>query len=131
MRPHSLILLTCLLSCTHAQPVSVGGAEEWALTRVTLVDVESGGVLPEQTVVIRGNRIVTVAPSRRVRLSRTARIVDGSGRFLIPGLWDMHVHTVSRTVDFPLHIAHGVTAVRDMGGTAGPVFPPPGTWGVH
>ncbi|MEO6444007.1 MAG: amidohydrolase family protein [Gemmatimonadaceae bacterium] len=85
-----------------------------ALTGVTVVDVESGRLLPDRTVLVRGNRIVDVRPTERA-LPPAATIVDGRGKYLIPGLWDMHVHSAtSARVDFPLYLAHGVTGVRNL-----------------
>jgi imidazolonepropionase-like amidohydrolase len=69
------------------------------------------------TVVITGDRITTIAPSRTVRISKGQQVVDGSGKFLVPGLWDMHVHIdLVGEAGLPLFIANGVTGVRDMGG---------------
>ena len=74
--------------------------------------------------VIVNGRIAAIGPSARVKLPKDARIVDGQGKFLIPGLWDMHVHIAglnadpawSKQVLLPLLLANGVTGVRDMGG---------------
>jgi hypothetical protein len=75
-------------------------------------------------VVIQGKRIVAVGPSGSTSVLRGAKVVDGSGKFLIPGLADMHIHltgsgepTGSREFIIPLLIANGITTVRDMGGT--------------
>jgi imidazolonepropionase-like amidohydrolase len=93
-------------------------------THVTVIDVtaaESGRALkPDYTVVITGNRITAIGKTTRVRVPAGAQVVDASGRFLIPGLWDMHVHSLLEgrpDYFFPLFIANGVTGVRDMGGS--------------
>src|SRR5262245_61539463 len=93
------------------------------LRDVTVVDVEGGRTQPGSTVVVEGDRIARVGPTPAVPVPRDARIVDGNGRFLIPGLWDMHVHTVfgdwfpgGKEIALPLFLANGVTGVRDMGG---------------
>jgi imidazolonepropionase-like amidohydrolase len=86
------------------------------ITRVTVVDVESGRLLPDRTVVVSGNRIASVAAGSVPALAG-ARIVDGAGRFLIPGLWDMHVHAAFPGIDaifFPTLLANGITGVREM-----------------
>ena len=70
----------------------------------------------DQTVLVRGTRIIAAGAASETTVPPGARIVDGRGKFLIPGLWDMHVHTVmpgGRQV-LPLYIANGVTGVRDM-----------------
>jgi len=89
-----------------------------AITRVSVIDGRDSTPRPGQTVIIRGNRIVTVGPSRTTRVPAGARVVDGRGKFLIPGLWDMHVHTavVGGREVLSLYVANGVTGVRDMAG---------------
>jgi Amidohydrolase family len=87
-------------------------------THVTVIDGDDSIPRQEQTVIIRGNRITEVAPSRSARVPAGARVLNGRGKFLIPGLWDMHVHTAivgARDV-LPLYVANGVTGVRDMAG---------------
>ena len=89
-----------------------------AFTHVGVVDVEHGRVLRDRTILIGGNRIREVGPSARVRVPPGARVVDASGKFLIPGLWDMHVHALRAERAewmFPLFIAAGVTGIRDTG----------------
>jgi imidazolonepropionase-like amidohydrolase len=89
-----------------------------AFTHVAVIDGTSSTPRLDQTVVVRGNRIASVGPSRSARVPAGARVVDGRGKFLIPGLWDMHVHTATtagRDV-VPLYVANGVTGVRDMAG---------------
>jgi len=86
-----------------------------AITNVSIVDVPTGALRPRVTVIVRDGRIVSIE-STNARAPSDARIVDGSGRFLIAGLWDMHVHLSEATeASLPLLIANGVTGVRDMG----------------
>jgi len=92
-----------------------------AITHVTVVDVAAGLLVSGQNVVVRGGRIVAAGDTARVAVPPGATVVDGRGRYLIPGLWDMHVHAlfdaeVARTF-LPRFVAEGVTGVRDMGGT--------------
>jgi len=79
--------------------------------------------IPDQTVLIQKQRIAAVGPADTLGIPRAARIVDGRGKFLIPGLVDMHVHLTaagepdgSRRFMMPLLLANGITTVRDMGG---------------
>jgi hypothetical protein len=84
--------------------------------RVTVVDVEHGRLLREQRVVIVGNRIHTMGSVRTVRIPAGARVVDARGKYLIPGLWDMHTHSEHSTdLFYPLFLANGVTGIRDAG----------------
>ena len=85
-----------------------------ALTHVTVVDVRAGTTKPDQTVVIRGRRIVSVGDAGATGVSSGARVIDGTGKYVIPGLWDMHVHLDS--TDLPALVAFGITGARDMGG---------------
>lgn len=105
-----------------AVPVSATGPL-LVLQHVTVVDVSSGALHPDRAVVIQGDRIIEVQPSTKARLPKGTHIVDASGKFLIPGLWDMHVHTIfgewlpkDDKIILPLFVANGVTGVRDMGG---------------
>lgn len=90
-----------------------------AIVDVSVVDVGSGTIVPRQTVVMEGGRIVAKP------VPAGARVVDGRGRFLLPGLWDMHTHVfaVSPLLDLPLYVAYGVTNVRDMQGCPQPGDP--------
>ncbi|HEX4606485.1 MAG TPA: amidohydrolase family protein [Candidatus Angelobacter sp.] len=115
------LLLLSLCAELYAQSRTEGPA--LAITHINVVDVVSGSIQPDMTVVIRGNRILRVGKDNKVRSSKAARVVDGRGKFLIPGLWDMHVHLMfgdwipgGREVSLPLFVANGVTGVRDMGG---------------
>ena len=74
------------------------------------------------TVVIAEEKITAVGPSTRLRMARQSKVLDGSGKFLIPALWDMHVHTEKPNRDFPLFVANGVLGVRNMAGIAKDVF---------
>jgi hypothetical protein len=90
-----------------------------AITDVTVIDATGAAPLADRTVVIEGDRITEIRPSTAGNLDGM-RVVDGAGRFLIPGLWDAHVHTFvfpwQPDHQLPLFIANGVTGIRDMGG---------------
>ena len=85
-----------------------------AIEHVTVVDVVDGRLSPDQTVLISGRRIQSVSASGEVRVTGGTELLDGRGRYLIPGLWDMHVHV--DLADLPILVAFGITGVRDMGG---------------
>jgi Amidohydrolase family len=86
------------------------------ITHVTVIDTESGKAPHNQTVIISGERISAVQDSRATAIPRTAKVIDGSGKYLIPGLWDMHVHGTEFDGTLPLYVANGVTGVREMWG---------------
>ena len=95
-----------------------GASPPIAITHVNVVDVARGTVRLDETVIVRGTHIEAVGPAARVAVPRGARRVDGRRRFLIPGLWDMHVHTVmpGGAGVLALYPASGVTGIRDMAG---------------
>jgi urease alpha subunit len=106
------LLLPALLL---AQPNQSTQPTYLVLTRVTVIDVASGKIRPDFTVVITGDRISELGETGKVRLPKGAQVVDATGKFLIPGMWDMHVHLLNRELYFPLLIASGVLSVREMG----------------
>jgi imidazolonepropionase-like amidohydrolase len=77
-----------------------------------LFDAETGRSRPGTTVVVVGNRIQAVGPDGSVAIPAGAQVIDAAGKALLPGLFDMHVHM--GLVDGPLHLAAGVTSVRDL-----------------
>src|SRR5262245_17455157 len=81
-----------------------------AIRDVAVINVAQGTVIPHQTVLIAGNRIVALGSTTATTVPRRARVVQASGKFLMPGLWDMHSHAVSfgRT-SLTLYLALGVT----------------------
>ncbi|HEX6106617.1 MAG TPA: amidohydrolase family protein [Gemmatimonadales bacterium] len=86
-----------------------------ALEHVTVLDVLDGERRRDLTILVEGTRIVAVAPSSRAEVPAGTRAVDGSGWYVIPGLWDAHVHSAWNTAwHFPLLVAHGITGVRNM-----------------
>ncbi|OFW33501.1 MAG: hypothetical protein A3G76_11920 [Acidobacteria bacterium RIFCSPLOWO2_12_FULL_65_11] len=85
-----------------------------AITRVNIIDVVDGRILPNSTVTIRSGVIASVTQNSAPPAD--ARIVDGQGKFLIPGLWDMHAHMEATGESaLQLNVANGVTGIRDMG----------------
>jgi imidazolonepropionase-like amidohydrolase len=93
-----------------------------AITGVTLIDVATGERQNGVTVVIRGDRISAIG--RNVAIPRGATAVNGRGKFLIPGLWDMHTHHQGTGADcLDLFVAKGVVGTRDMGGDADFILP--------
>lgn len=88
-----------------------------AIANVHVIDCTGAPARPDSTVLIADARIAAVGPSRAIEIPAGTRVVDGRGRFLIPGLWDMHGHLTDATEDaFPLLVMNGITGVRDLGG---------------
>jgi imidazolonepropionase-like amidohydrolase len=94
-----------------------------AIINVNIIDATGAPVQAGMTVVIRGDRIVSIGKTPKTKIPADAKTLDARGKFLIPGLWDMHVHTIfgdwipgGKEVALPLFVANGITGVRDMGG---------------
>jgi len=111
----SVIFLVC--SCSSAPPPSL------AITHVTLIDATGAAPMPDMTVFVADEQIAAIGPSKSVSIPRGIKTLDATGKFLIPGLVDMHAHltgagepTGSREFILPLLLANGITTVRDMGG---------------
>ncbi|MBW7932599.1 MAG: amidohydrolase family protein [Gemmatimonadaceae bacterium] len=81
-----------------------------------LFDSERGVMVPNQTIVVRGDRIVTVGSSATTPVPEGATVIDASGKTVMPGMWEMHTHlTVSSQSAFGLmQLAQGLTTARDM-----------------
>ena len=97
-------------------------AETISISNVTIIDVETGLERHHQNVFIRGGRIAKIGPAEKLTPPRGTTIVDGAGKYLIPGLWDMHVHSHREErwkYHYPLFRAYGVTGVRDSGSHLG------------
>jgi imidazolonepropionase-like amidohydrolase len=99
-------------------------ADNVTIDNVTIVDVAKGKLFPNMTVVVDGKRIASVVKTRPGE-HHSGNVMDGTGMYVIPGLWDMHVHVAftnnaernqtTSALMLPLLIANGVTGVRDMG----------------
>ena len=95
------------------------------ITHATVINPGTSSVQANRTVVITGDHITSVSDTAKFQSPKNAWVIDATGQYLIPGLWDMHVHSAfgdwfpgGRDIILPLFIANGVTGVRDMGGDA-------------
>src|SRR5271170_1357896 len=102
---------------------ATAAASALAITHVTVIDTTGVPSKSDMTVIVKDQRIIELGKSGDVRAPKHATVVNAQGKYLIPGLWDMHVHTVfgdwlprNERVTLPLFVANGVTGVRDMGG---------------
>lgn len=113
----NLTLFLITLCVTAAAQTSALQSEIY-ITHVTVIDAKTGEEAADQTVVISDGRISDVAKSKDHTAPLNARTVDGRGKYLIPGLWDMHVHALfAERIGsmFPMFVANGVLGIRDMG----------------
>jgi len=109
----AVCLILAIVPISFSQVNSHG--QKLAFTHVAVIDATGSPTKFDMTVVIDGDRIAQIEKSRKTKLSSDVRVVNASGKFLIPGLWDMHVHLWNKEVFFPLLLANGITGVRDMG----------------
>ena len=98
-----------------AQPKPSDDQTALVIAHVTVIDATGAPARPDTTVVVIGDHIAEIRNSRDTPIPRTARVIEGTGKFLIPGLWDMHVHLNYKDY-LSLFIANGVTGVRVMWG---------------
>jgi imidazolonepropionase-like amidohydrolase len=104
------MILVVLAGAAFAQ------SEPVALTGVHIVHVEDGRIERSRTVIVRDGRIQAIQPEANALAAGPMRRVDARGQYLIPGLWDMHVHAHRAGRErwhYPMYIAHGVVGVRD------------------
>ena len=112
-----LLSCLCLAVCYAQNPAS----EKLILQHVTVVNARDGSLRRNATVVIKEGRIQSVGNKLPATDKAKALIIDAAGKYLIPGLWDMHVHSALAPVWdghilYPLYVANGITGIRDMGG---------------
>lgn len=117
-RVATLAVTTASLALVQPSRLDAQGATTTAITHVTVIPMTDVETRADQTVLLRGDRIVAVGPSSVVRVPAGSRMIDGRGRYLVPGLWDMHAHlngdSTTRAITFPLYVANGVTGIRNM-----------------
>ena len=95
-----------------AREIAHAPKSDLVIKNVRLFDPRELSVTPGMSVLVRGDRIIRVAPDPDLKTSAAAEIIDAHGRFLMPGLWDNHQHFSD--IDGPLDLANGVTSARDM-----------------
>jgi imidazolonepropionase-like amidohydrolase len=113
-------LLFAVLFCSCSKNQS---PRPLAITHVTLIDATGSDPKPDVTVVVADGKIQAITASEAAQLPTDGQVIDATGKFLIPGLTDFHLHltgagepTGSREFFLPLLLANGITTVRDMGG---------------
>jgi hypothetical protein len=112
------LVLVALLNWPLPEMPRHGVTGEFLVSNVAIVDVVNDRIVAGRDVVVRNGRIDSIEASLPGSGQRGLVVVDGTGKFLIPGLWDMHVHSleISPQYTHPLSIANGITGVREMWG---------------
>ena len=112
------LVLVALLNWPLPEMPRLGVTGEFLVRNVAIVDVVNDRIVPGRDVVVRNGRIDSIGASLPGIGQHGLFVVEGTGKFLIPGLWDMHVHSlkISPQYTHPLSIANGITGVREMWG---------------
>jgi imidazolonepropionase-like amidohydrolase len=120
-----------LLAVTITAAVLVAAVppdETLAFVHATVIAATGSPAQPDMTVIVEDRRIVEIGTSASVKVPKNARVVEARDKYLIPGLWDMHVHEIfgdwipeDEKVTPLLFVANGITGVRDMGGDLEPL----------
>lgn len=118
-------LIVCISSWLG--PICAGFSQQpassaLAINHVTVVDPSAPTVRRDMLVLINDGKIQAILPSKSSTAPKDARVIDAAGKYLIPGLWDMHVHTANPKREFPMFVANGVLGVRNMHGRMENVF---------
>jgi amidohydrolase family protein len=117
MKTTAALLLLVLAAVAVPAPTGPSASSSLVFTHATVIDVRTGHIFRDQTIVVTGDRITAVSP--RAEIPANAEVVDATGKFVIPGFWDMHAHALWSTDQiqrmFGMFLANGVTSVRDMG----------------
>lgn len=118
MRRWSNLLLLCFALSVAGRVTT--SPSQIAITDITIIDVSEGTIKPDMTVLVEGGRITAVRPSKNKESLQAEKrqVIDGRGKFLLPGLWDMHGPTDGDDRALRLFTAYGITGVRDMAGDA-------------
>lgn len=113
-----MLAIASLLAWPLPDTPSVGAAGDFLVRNVAVVDVEHGLVRTSWDVVLRDGRIAELVPTGSASMDSSLTMIDGTGKYLMPGLWDMHTHAVKLAPQYthPLFVANGITGVRDMSG---------------
>ncbi len=101
------------------QTVTAAPVPTIAIRNVNVIDGTGSALQLDRTVIIRKDKIAAMGPAATMRIPPGSTVINGRGKFLLPGLWDMHVHLWNKDSQLPLFVAYGVTGVRDMGSDFG------------
>jgi imidazolonepropionase-like amidohydrolase len=112
-----LLIILILPGVLAAQTNPAARLQPLAFTHVTVIDMTGAPAKPDMTLVINGGRISALGKFGKARIPKGAQVINAAGMFLIPGLWDMHIHSGSYQdgrKNLPVFVANGITGVRDM-----------------
>jgi imidazolonepropionase-like amidohydrolase len=119
LKKHILLLVSISFLFLECTPYETYFEDSLCIENITIIDPQKGQI-DNQTLIIQNGKISKIFPSQEINLSRENNIINGTGKYIIPGLWDAHIH-FSYIEDlaphmFNLFLSYGVTSVRDTGG---------------
>jgi imidazolonepropionase-like amidohydrolase len=119
------VLRALLLLCAAAEFTGFVFAQsrDLAITHVTVINPGAAKPQTDMTILVHGKSIASVGRTTVLKLPASAKVIDGTGKFVIPGLWDMHTHFRAADRDLNMDVANGVLGIRNMGGAVKDVFP--------
>ena len=115
-----MLLAAALLLFTGAANAQ---ADDLVITHVTIIDPGAETPRQDMAIIVRAHDIIGVVPRSHLKTAPSVKVIDGTGKFVIPGLWDMHTHFRDAPRDLKMDVANGVLGIRDMGGAVKDVFP--------
>ena len=118
-----VVVVAVLVSARTAEQNDRGSPTSFAFVHATVIDGTGAAPKRDQMVLVTGTRITAIGNSPAIQIPPAAQMLDSRGKFLIPGLWDMHVHirggkdlATANEAFLTLYVANGVTGIREMGG---------------
>jgi len=120
MKPYLFILLVLPFRSAHSQIILNSGQKDIVFRSVNVIPMDKERVIPDQTVVVKNGKIVLMGDSRKIKYDKNAFVVEGKGKYLIPGLSEMHAHVPPIDDIEPmkrlllLYLTNGITTIRGM-----------------
>ena len=116
--PHRLlsgcVFAFAVQACLPGSLAALPQGDRTAIVHTNVIPMDAERILPDHTVLVEAGRIVWVGPSSQASIPTGAAVVDGRGKYLVPGLTDAHVHLSPS--EFPLLLTHGITTIVQMHG---------------
>jgi hypothetical protein len=121
MKSCLFILLSLTFYSAHSQNILNSGQKDIAFRSVTAITTDRERVIPDQTVVVKNGKIVLMGDSRKIKYEKNAFVIEANGKYLIPGLIEMHAHFPPiddieplKRLLLLLYLTHGITTIRGM-----------------
>ena len=114
----SLVVIGFAVVAPLKEPPLSGAAGTYVVRNISIVDVEAGELIENSTVMFDSTGILSIEANQLEAVPTNTTVIDGENLYLMPGLWDMHTHSLklSPQLHHPLFLRHGITSVRDMSG---------------